>query len=93
VAEGYEFSQYQTIRTIDLYHNSKFTTGNKNGLGLRETVLRHQQIPYERRHSRYRHGYERYSGRAREAGQIPICHFFSRSRTALGWSDFVSARF
>ena len=27
VAEGYEFSQYQTLRTIELYHNSKFTTG------------------------------------------------------------------
>jgi hypothetical protein len=27
VAEGYDFSQYQTLRTIELYHNSKFETG------------------------------------------------------------------
>src|SRR5947209_9021621 len=33
IADGYEFSQYQTLRTIELYHNSKFTSGNKDSLG------------------------------------------------------------
>jgi hypothetical protein len=33
ITDGYEFSQYQTIRTIELYHNSKFTSGNKDSLG------------------------------------------------------------
>jgi hypothetical protein len=33
IADGYEFSQYETLRTIELYHNSKFTTGNKDSLG------------------------------------------------------------
>jgi hypothetical protein len=28
IADGYEYSQYQTLRTVELYHNSKFTTGN-----------------------------------------------------------------
>jgi hypothetical protein len=30
IADGYEFSQYQTLRTIELYHSSKFTIGNKD---------------------------------------------------------------
>jgi hypothetical protein len=33
IADGYEFSQYETLRTIELYHNSKFTSGNKDSLG------------------------------------------------------------
>src|ERR1700759_841536 len=33
IADGYEFSQYETLRTIELYHNSKFTTGDKDSLG------------------------------------------------------------
>jgi hypothetical protein len=33
ITDGYEFSQYETLRTIDLYHNSKFTTGNTDSLG------------------------------------------------------------
>jgi hypothetical protein len=33
ITDGYEFSQYQTLRTIELYHNSKFTSGNKDSLG------------------------------------------------------------
>jgi hypothetical protein len=33
ITGGYEFSQYQPIRTIELYHNSKFTTGTKDSLG------------------------------------------------------------
>ena len=33
IADGYEFSQYQTLRTIDLYHGSKFKTGNTDSLG------------------------------------------------------------
>jgi hypothetical protein len=32
ITEGYEYSQYQTLRTIELYHNSKFETGNKDTL-------------------------------------------------------------
>jgi hypothetical protein len=32
IADGYEYSQYQTLRTIELYHNSKFETGNKGSL-------------------------------------------------------------
>jgi hypothetical protein len=33
IADGYEFSQYETLRTIELYHNSKFLTTNKDSLG------------------------------------------------------------
>jgi hypothetical protein len=32
IADGYEYSQYLTLRTIELYHNSKFTTGNTDSL-------------------------------------------------------------
>jgi hypothetical protein len=32
IADGYDYSQYQTLRTIELYHNSKFTTGNLDSL-------------------------------------------------------------
>jgi hypothetical protein len=28
VADGCEFLQYETLRTIELYHNSKFTSRN-----------------------------------------------------------------
>lgn len=33
ITEGYEFSQYQMLRTIELYDASKFETGNKDSLG------------------------------------------------------------
>ena len=33
ITPGYEYSQYQTLRTIELYHNSRFETGNKDTLG------------------------------------------------------------
>lgn len=33
IVEGYDYSQYETLRTIELYHNSRFTTGNKDTLG------------------------------------------------------------
>lgn len=33
IADGYEFSQYETLRTIELYHNSRFLTSNKDTLG------------------------------------------------------------
>jgi len=33
VVEGYEFSQYETLRKADLYVNSIFTSGRKDGLG------------------------------------------------------------
>jgi hypothetical protein len=32
ITEGYDFSQYETLRTIELYHNSKFISGNKDAL-------------------------------------------------------------
>jgi hypothetical protein len=32
IADGYEYSQYERLRTIELYHNSKFLTGNKDSL-------------------------------------------------------------
>jgi hypothetical protein len=32
VVPGYEFSQYETLRTIELYHGSKFKTGSKDSL-------------------------------------------------------------
>ena len=32
VVPGYEFSQHETLRTIELYANSKFTTGPKDSL-------------------------------------------------------------
>jgi hypothetical protein len=38
ITDGYEFSQYQTLRTIELYHNSKFTTGGKDSLGREEPL-------------------------------------------------------
>jgi hypothetical protein len=33
VTSGYDFSQYETLRTIELYCNSRFTTGNTDELG------------------------------------------------------------
>jgi hypothetical protein len=33
IVEGYEFSQYKTLNTIELYHNSRFLSGNKDSLG------------------------------------------------------------
>ena len=33
ITDGLEFSQYETLRIIELYHNSKFTTGSKDTLG------------------------------------------------------------
>jgi hypothetical protein len=33
IADGYDYSQYETLRAIEMYHNSKFTTGNKDSLG------------------------------------------------------------
>jgi hypothetical protein len=33
VTDGYEFSQYETLNLIELYHNSKFSTGSKDSLG------------------------------------------------------------
>ena len=33
VVEGYEFSQYETLRKADLYANSIFTSGRKDSLG------------------------------------------------------------
>jgi hypothetical protein len=33
IADGYEFAQYDTLRTIELYHNSRFTTGSTASLG------------------------------------------------------------
>ena len=32
ITEGYEFSQYETLRTIELYDNDRFLTGNKDSL-------------------------------------------------------------
>jgi hypothetical protein len=32
VVPSYEFSQHETLRTIELYHSSRFTTGNKDTL-------------------------------------------------------------
>jgi hypothetical protein len=33
ITDGYEFSQHETLRTIELYHNSKFLSGNTDSLG------------------------------------------------------------
>lgn len=33
IADGYDFSQYETLRTIELYHNRRFLSGNKDALG------------------------------------------------------------
>ena len=44
ITDGYEFSQYETLRTIELYHNSKFLSGNKRQPRPREAVLQHLQI-------------------------------------------------
>ena len=33
IAEGYDFSQYETLRTIEIHHNSRFLSGNKDSLG------------------------------------------------------------
>jgi hypothetical protein len=32
ITEGYEFSQYETLRTNELYDNDRFLTGNKDSL-------------------------------------------------------------
>jgi hypothetical protein len=33
ITQGYDYNQYQTLRTVELYHNSRFETGNKDALG------------------------------------------------------------
>lgn len=33
ITDGYEFSQYNTLRIIDLYHNSRFESGPTDSLG------------------------------------------------------------
>lgn len=33
ITEGYEFSQYETLRTVELYDNDRFISGNKDTLG------------------------------------------------------------
>ena len=33
VAEGYDFNQYETLNLIELYSNSRFSTGQKDSLG------------------------------------------------------------
>jgi hypothetical protein len=33
ITEGYDFSQYETLRTIELYDNDKFLSGNEDSLG------------------------------------------------------------
>jgi hypothetical protein len=33
VTDGYTFSQYKTLNLIELYHNSKFSTGSTDSLG------------------------------------------------------------
>jgi hypothetical protein len=33
IADGYTFKQCETLWIIELYHNSKFTTGDEDGLG------------------------------------------------------------
>ncbi|MCK1475059.1 hypothetical protein IVB27_09660 [Bradyrhizobium sp. 197] len=33
ITEGYDFSQYETQRTIELYDNDKFLSGNEDSLG------------------------------------------------------------
>ena len=35
VADGYDFSQYEMLRTIELYHNSRFLSGNKDSLAAK----------------------------------------------------------
>src|SRR3954453_11432761 len=32
ITEGYDFSQYETLRTIELYDNDRFLSGNKDDL-------------------------------------------------------------
>jgi hypothetical protein len=47
VIEGYDFSQYETTQTIELYHNGKFLSGNTLSR-TREALLQHVQILRER---------------------------------------------
>jgi hypothetical protein len=32
ITEGYDFSQYETLRTVELYDNDRFLTGPKDSL-------------------------------------------------------------
>jgi hypothetical protein len=52
VIPGYEFSQHDTLRAIELYYNSQFTTDRKDKPETREVVLQHLQIPRKRRYPR-----------------------------------------
>jgi hypothetical protein len=44
ITDGYDFSQYETLRTIELYHNSKFTIGNTDSLAAK-AVLHYRRTP------------------------------------------------
>jgi hypothetical protein len=39
VTEGYNFSQYETLRTIELYDNDRFVTGNIDGLDRQKPLF------------------------------------------------------
>ena len=52
IAEGYDFSQYETLRTIEIHHNSRFLSGNKDSLGRERSRFQYLQIPRQRCHAR-----------------------------------------
>src|ERR1700749_2135511 len=70
IADGYDFSQYQTLRTIELYHNSKFLTGNQDSLKRKKpsyniTKFRVNVATRDRHRHQGHHGIERICRRLR----------------------------
>jgi hypothetical protein len=67
VVPGYKLSQYETLRTIELYHNSRFKSGQQDSLNREKPFLQHLQISRERRGARHRprHQGRRYRSRRR----------------------------
>jgi hypothetical protein len=47
ITEGYEFSQYETLLTIELYDNDRFLTGNKDDLYRRVGAFEPLVEPHE----------------------------------------------
>ena len=53
ITEGYEFSQYETLRTIELYDNDRFLTGNKDSLDREKPFYNIASFPKERSNTGY----------------------------------------
>jgi hypothetical protein len=72
IVEGYDFSQYETLKTIELYHNSRFISGNKDSLGREKPFY---NIPRECGGPRHGPRHQRREDRKRARYGEVLCRF------------------